>query len=68
MLKRYTDAELKGFLDALKSDRLERKETFKEDVPKMPGRPSVLLPMTCRGMTNPASFLSAPKMTAALPA
>ena len=34
MLKRYTDAELKGFLDDLKSDRLERKETFKGDVPQ----------------------------------
>lgn len=34
MLKRYTDAELEGFLDDLESDRVERKETFKGDVPK----------------------------------
>ena len=34
MLKRYTDTELEGFLDDLESDRVERKETFKGDVPK----------------------------------
>ena len=34
MLKRYTDAELEGFLDDLESDRVERKETFKGDVPQ----------------------------------
>lgn len=33
-MKRYTDSELLNLLDALESDRVERKESFKGDVPK----------------------------------
>lgn len=33
-MKRYTDEELLNLLDSLESDRVERKESFKGDVPK----------------------------------
>ena len=33
-MQRYTDQELLALLDSLESDRVERKETFKDDVPK----------------------------------
>lgn len=31
---RYTDTELEALLDDLESDRVERKESFRGDVPK----------------------------------
>ncbi|MGB5230696.1 MAG: ATP-binding protein [Desulfoprunum sp.] len=33
-MKRYSDQELLALLDSLESDRVERKESFKGDVPK----------------------------------
>ncbi len=68
MLKRYTDAELEGFLDDLESDRVERKETFKGDVPPKARQAICAFANDLPGHDEPGVFLSVQKMTAALPA
>ena len=68
MLKRYTDAELEGFLDDLESDRVERKETLKGDVPQKARQAICAFANDLPGHDEPGVFLSVQKMTAALPA
>jgi len=66
-MQRLSDDTLLSLLHDLESDRVERKETFKGDVPKKASKPCVPLRMTCQSMTRPA-FCSSAHGTTAHPA
>ena len=56
-IERLTDEALTALLNDTESDRVERKETFRGEVPEGPDRQSVRLQMICRATMCPVCCL-----------